>query len=307
MSISGSRSTMCAIAIAVIAQLGCDAGEPSDGTTSEDEAIAQVYSGKLTMAQAQSACRCGLEVVPVGGTVFHFGVDLTQNPPAFFPFQSTIAGARVSIAELPVTKLLNVRSDSDGKWAVKVIKVKGRPAHASFVYELAGYQTTQSQVFEIGSDGITDIAAQVPTAAYFGLAKAAIEQQISAIIGAPYTLNNVLVTTVGKSWASMYNPDTPHGDPGVQVAIDPPAQFPLSVGPLYFNEQVQVDATLTSTSVDGGVFFGNLPVGRQTITASKAPFSYDALTFSIQDGIALYVASPPHATQGTNDSPAGQP
>ena len=42
-------------------------------------------------------------------------------------------------------------------------------------------------------------AAQVPTAAYYGLAKAAIEQQITAIIGAPYTLNNVLVTTVGKS------------------------------------------------------------------------------------------------------------
>ena len=104
----------------------------------------------------------------------------------------------------------------------------------------------------------------------------------------------------------MYNPDTPHGNPGVQVAIDPPAQFPLSVGPLYFNEQVQVDATLTSTSVDGGVFFGNLPAGRQTITASKAPFSYDALMFSIQDGIALYVASPPHATQGTNSSPASR-
>lgn len=307
MSISGSRSTMCALAIAVVAQLGCDAPEPDGGATSEDDAISQVYTGKLTVAQAQSACRCALEVVPVGGTVFHFGVDLTQNPPAFFPFQSTIAGARVSIAELPVTKLLNVRSDSDGNWAVKVIKVKGKPAHASFVYELAGYQTTKSQVFEIGSDGITDIAAQVPTAAYYGLAKAAIEQQISAIIGAPYTLNNVLVTTVGKSWASMYNPVTPHGDPGVQVSIDPPAQFPLSVGPLYFNEQVQVDATLTSTSVDGGVFFGNLPVGRQTVTASKAPFSYDALTFSIQDGIALYVASPPHATQGTNDSPAGQP
>jgi hypothetical protein len=309
MFISGSRSTICAsaIAIAIVAQLGCDAAEPGGDATREDDAITQVYAGKLTIAQAQSACRCGLEVVPVGGTVFHFGLDLTQSAPAFFPFQSTIAGARVSIAELPITKLLNIRSDSDGNWAVKVIKVKGKPVHASFVYEAAGYQTTESQVFEIGNDGITDLAVQVPTAAYYGLAKAAIEQQIGAIIGAPYTLNNVLVTTVGKSWASMYNPNTPHGDPGVQVAIDPPAQFPLSVGPLYFNEQVQVDATLTSTSVDGGVFFGNLAAGRHTITASKAPFSYDALTFAVQDGVALYVASPPHATQGTNDSPAGQP
>ena len=67
------------------------------------------------------------------------------------------------------------------------------------------------------------------------------------------------------------------------------------------------DPTLTSTSVDGGVMFGNLAAGRHTITASKAPFSYDALNFVVQDAIPLYVASPPHATQGTNASPAGQP
>jgi hypothetical protein len=299
---SKSLSMMSAITIAAVAQFGCAGAEPT-----EDEVIEQVYAGKLTLSQAQAACRCRLETVPIGGTVFHFGLDLTQSPPVFFPFQSTIAGARVSVAELPITKLLNIRSNSDGKWSFTAIKIKGTPLRASFVYELEGYQTTKSQVFEIGGDGITDIAAQVPTAAYFGLAKAAIEQQIAAIIGAPYTLNNVLVTTVGKSWASMYNPVTPHGDPGVQVAIDPPTQFPLSVGPLYFNEDVVVDATLTATSVDGGVFFGNLPRGRHQITASKAPFSYDALTFSVQDGIALYVASPPHATQGTNDSPAGAP
>ena len=55
------------------------------------------------------------------------------------------------------------------------------------------------------------------------------------------------------------------------------------------------------------MLFGNLASGSYTITASKAPFTYAALTFVIQDGIPLYVASPPHATQGTNDSPAGQP
>ena len=53
--------------------------------------------------------------------------------------------------------------------------------------------------------------------------------------------------------------------------------------------------------------FGNLATGSHTITASKAPFSYSALDFVVQDRIELYVASPPHATQGTNDSPAGQP
>ena len=105
----------------------------------------------------------------------------------------------------------------------------------------------------------------------------------------------------------MYSAELPHGDPNVQVAISPAIQFPVSLGPVYFNEQVSPDPTLTSTSVDGGVLFGNLASGSHTLTASKAPFSYDALTFVVQDGIELYVASPPHATQGTNDSPPGQP
>jgi hypothetical protein len=294
-----------AFTILALSHVACDGPEPAGDVA--DDAIQQVYEGKLTVSQAEAGCRCRLEVVPIGGTVFHFGLDLSQTPPVPYPFQSTVAGARVSIAEVPITRLLNIRSGSDGKWGFKAVKLKGTPLRVSFVYELAGYQTTKSQVFEIGGDGITDLAVQFPSAAYFAAAKGAIEQQISALIGAPYALNNVLVTTVGKSWASMYNPVTPHGDPGVEVAISPATQFPISVGPLYFNEDVVVDATLTTTSVDGGVFFGNLAAGSHLVTASKAPFSYDPLTFVVQDRIALYVASPPHATQGTNDSPAGQP
>jgi hypothetical protein len=60
-------------------------------------------------------------VVPIGGTVFHFGLDLSQSPPVSFPFQSTVAGARVSIAELPITKLLNIHSDGSGKWKFQAI------------------------------------------------------------------------------------------------------------------------------------------------------------------------------------------
>jgi hypothetical protein len=288
-----------------IFQVACDDAEPTSAAT--DEAIQQVYEGNLTVSQAQLSCRCKLEVVRLGGTVFHFGLDLTQSPPAPYPFQSTVPGVRVSIAEAPITRRLNLHSDSDGKWSFPALKIKGRPLAVSFVYELAGYPTTKSQAFEVGDAGITDLAVQFPTEAYYGLAKGQIEQQIGALIGAPYTLSNVLVTTVGKSWASMYSPDLPHGDPGAVVAIDPAIQFPASLGPLYFNESVAPDPTLTSTSVDGGVLFGNLANGSHTITASKAPFSYAALTFVVEDGIGLYIASPPHATQGTNSSPPGQP
>ena len=282
-------------------------GEPEPTPDAADAAIGMVYSGKLTIPQAQTSCRCRLEIVPIGGTVFHFGLDLSQTPPVSFPFQSTVAGARVSVAEVPVTRLLNIHSDANGRWGFEAIKLQGRPLRVSFVYELSGYTTTKSQVFEIGDAGITDVAVQFPTEAYFSAAKGQIEQQIGALIGAPYSLSNVVVTTVGKSWASMYSSELPHGDPGAEVAISPAIAFPVSLGPIYFNESVAPDPTLTSTSVDGGVMFGNLSTGSYTITASKAPFSYLPLTFVIQDQIGLYVASPPHATQGTNDSPAGQP
>jgi hypothetical protein len=297
-------SSVLWLAVALlICQAAC--GDPSPQVA--DEVITQVYEGALSVSQAQVACRCQLEVVRLGGTVFHFGLDLSQNPPVSYPFQSTVAGTLVWIAEVPATRKLRIRSDVDGKWGFWAVKLRGTPLPVSFVYELAGYVTTKSQVFEVRDADITDLAVQFPTEAYFSVAKGQIEQQIGALIGAPYTLRNVLVTTVGKSWASMYSPDLPHGDPGVHVEISPAISFPASLGPVYFNESVAPDPTLTSTSVDGGVLFGNLPSSSYSITASKAPFSYSTLTFAIQDEIGLYIASPPHATQGTNDSPPGQP
>ena len=298
-----SKHLSLILGISALSLIHTGCGESEAPTNGPDEVVLQVYEGKLTVAQAQAISPVRLQVVPVGGTVFHFGLDLSQSPPAPYPFQSTVSGVRIWIAELPITRALNIRSDAGGNWRFPAIKIKGTPLHMSFVYELEGYPTTKSQVFEIGDAGIADVAVQLPTKAYFLAAKGQIEQQIGALIGAPYNLKNVLVTTVGKSWASMFSPRLPHGDPGVQVAMNPPIQFPASLGPVYFNESVSPDPTLTSTSVDGGVLFGNLAKGSHTITANKAPFTYAPLTFVVDDTVQLYVASPPHATQGTNDAP----
>jgi hypothetical protein len=301
------RSAFAFVLLGALSLSGAGCGEPEAAPPASDEAIQQVYEGKLTLSQAQSFCRCQLQVVKLAGTVFHFGLDLSQSPPAFFPFQSTVPGTLVSIAELPITRQLNIRSDGNGQWSANAVKIKGVPLRVSFVYENTGYVTTKSQVFEIGDAGISDVSVQFPTQAYFTLAKAQIEQQIGALIGAPYTLNNILVTTVGKSWASMFDPMLPHGDPGAQVTVSPAIQFPASVGPIYFNESVAPDPTINATSVDGGVLFGNLASGRYSFTAVKAPFTYSTVNFVIQDGIGLYVASPPHGIQSSNDSLAGQP
>ena len=301
-----------ALSLSVLAAAACGAdleatAPPTADPAAASDAIEQVYRGNLTVPQAQSACHCTLELVRIGGTVFHFGLDLSQSPPVSFPFQSTVSGTQVWIAEAPITRKLNIHSDGAGRWSFLAVKIKGTPLPISFVYEKAGYPTTKSQVFQIGDAGIGDVSVQFPTQAYFTVAKGQIEQQIGALIGAPYVLNNVLVTTVGKAWASMFSPDLPHGDPGAQVTISPPIQFPSALGPVYFNEAVAPDPTIHATSVDGGVLFGNLASGSYALTASKAPFSYATLTFVIQDGIGLYIASPPHGIQSTNTSPPGQP
>jgi len=293
---------LVAIAAASLLHGACAASNPA----ADDGAGPEPQSSPLVTA-FQPGCRGRLKVVHVAGTVFHFGLDLSRSPPVSFPFQSTVEGVRVSIAELPATKLLRLRSDASGNWGVDLLKEQGAPLHLSFVYEKAGYQTTKSQVFEIGDAGIDDVAIQLPTQAYYTAAKTQIEQQISGLLGVPYALSNVLVTTVGKSWASMYTAMLPHGDPGAQVAIAPAVAFPASLGPVYFNSAVVPDPALTSTSVDGGVLFGNLAPGTYTVTATKAPFTYTPLAFAVEPGIALYVASPPHATQGTNDAGPGLP
>ena len=295
------------LSVASLSLFGGACMGPDASQSSPEQTVDLVYQGKLSMPDAEASCGCRLELVPIGGTVFHFGLDLSQTPPVEFPFQSTVAGVRVSIAELPITKRLDIRTDADGRWRFQAIKLKGKPLDVSFVYELAGYPTTKSQVFQIGDAGITDLAVQFPTAAYYTAAKGQIEQQVGALLGAPYTLANVLVTTVGKSWASMYDARLPHGDPGAVVSITPPTALPASLGPVYFNADVSPDPALTSTSVDGGVLFGNLAAGAYTVTAAKAPFTYASLTFLVEDDVPLYIASPPHATQGTNDSPPGQP
>lgn len=283
--------------------LGCG-GEPASPA---EDAAAEVYRGALTLANAKAKCQCELEIVRVSGRVFNFGVDLSATPPAPFPFQSVVPGTKVWIAEVPLTRSLNLHANAEGDWSLPLVKLKGRSVGISFVYEQTGYETMKSQVFDVADSDLSDIAAQFPTQAYYTVAKGQIEQQLGALLGAPYTLTNILVTTVGKSWASMFSPALPHGDPGALVTTTPTIAFPASVGPVYFNESVSPDPTLSSTSVDGGVLFGNLARGAHSFTATKAPFSYTTVKFVVEAGINLYVASPPHGIQGTNTSPPGQP
>jgi hypothetical protein len=271
-----------------------------------------------------AACRRrGLEVVALRGMVRYFGWDLLQDPPTPRSLKG-IAGVKVSIAEFPFTKQFDIRTDDDGKWQMHILKQRGQSLRLSFLYEKDHYpeaverqvfpgglpdgwhtSVIQSNVHTVGSADINDIAMQMPDEIYLYYAKTQLEAGIESVIGAPYPIANLAVATVGKSWASIYDPALPHGDPGAIVTVVPSLPSPL-MGPIYFDETVTPNPRVTQTSVDGGVLFNNLPEGEYVISAEKAPYTYDKIVFNVSPSIHLYVSSPPHSIQGTNDAAPGE-
>jgi hypothetical protein len=123
--------------------------------------------------------------------------------------------------------------------------------------------------------------------------------------GADPALKNAVVVTVGKSWASIHDDRLPHGDPGATVNA-----IPGAVRPIYFDEKVKPNLTYTRTSVDGGVAWLNVPKGTHILKAFKEGVTYRDVEFAVTDadaeqGVVLYIASPPDGIQGSNDSPPG--
>jgi hypothetical protein len=266
------------------------------------------------------------EVVKLKGKVFYFGVNVL-DPAHSPPYGTGVAGARVWLAEYPFTRNLNVTSRADGTWSMSVIKQVGVPLDVSFVYEKDFYPPAVEQaVFGaplaapwntvvIKSNvhyikgAMADIAIQMPDELYLSVAKGQLEAGLGQVIPG-YIIQNLLVSTVGKSWASLYSFQLPHGDPVATVSMMPAQQnvyLNLPFGPIYFNESVSPDPSLAATSVDGGVLFDNLAPGTYSVTAAKAPFHYATATFRVDPTITLYISSPPHSIQGTNTSGPGLP
>ena len=269
---------------------------PRDQLCQANKLINEFNSGKITFEKAQKKCGGILEIVNLSGKVVHFGSANAMTP---------VPGALVSIAEYPVTKYLNITTDDAGLWTMPVVKIKRIPLKISFLYEKEGFQTAKSNILTVKSKNIDDIVMQFPDLQFFGGAKAMVEYQVGQKIGKSFPIDNVLVVTVGKSWASMFLDEFPHGDPGAVVTISPDIQYP-SLGPVYFNEDVLPDLSFPFVSVDGGVLFANLPDGAYTFNALKDPYDFPSVEFEIEPDVHLYVASPPHGLQSSNSSAAGE-
>ena len=307
----------------VLSLIGC-----IDGTeaSSEDEPINGISIDDETLVTvSESACRSrGLELVRLSGKVRHFGLDLLQSPPTPYLLEG-VPDVQVWFAEYPFTKWLDLRTDENGEWEIHIVKQKGRALELSMMYEKDHYPAEveqlvfpdglpegwdrsliKSNVHRIGSADVDDLAMQMPDELFLYYAKSQLEAGISDLVGEPYMIDNLAVATVGKAWASIFDPTLPHGDPGAEVTLSPAAPSPLS-GPIYFDETVTPNPAIPLTSVDGGVLFNNLQSGLYGMTAVKNPFEYDEVTFAVEPSVKLYVASPPHAIQGSNTSGPGEP
>lgn len=283
-------ASICAVFLCSILMISCTDGQVVNLTPyQEEELTAQGFRW--------------LSLVKLRGKINHFGMDITVNPPQYIDYHATVPGVKIWLAEYPFTKYLNITSDETGWWTIWVLKLKGRDLKFSLVYEKEGWITTKSNKILVTDEDNLDLAIQYIDPLYYNLA---IKPMVEAMIGTPIV--NALVVTVGKSWASMHDDRLPHGDPGAIALIDP---LVPAIGPVYFNEQVQPDPTWTSTSVDGGVTWINVPPGEYSVTAEKEGVNYKNAEFEIKEsdadnGIVLYIASPPDSVEGDNDSGPGE-
>jgi len=270
-----------------------------------------IDEGEANPAARLSGDIMGKEVtiIKLSGKTNHFGRDQDLQ---YIDYHATVPETRVWIAEYPDTRDLNLQTDDTGWWTMYIVKDTGQDIEFSFVYEKEEWITTKSNVISFGDEDDTDLAIQFIDPYFFTYAMLPLVEGMMRSNGYPnFFFENAMVVTVGKSWGSMHDDRLPHGDPGATVSIAPASDD--YIGPVYFNKDVIPDLNQLDVSVDGGVTWLNMPVsGTYLVSAEKPGVNYPTVKFHITDadvenGVQLYIASPPDSLEGDNDSPPGEP
>jgi hypothetical protein len=219
---------------------------------------------------------------------------------------------RVWIAEYPETRELDLQTDETGWWTMYIVKDTGVDLEFSFVFEKLDWITTKTNINTINDEDNIDFAIQFIDPYFYEFGMLPLVEGMMRENGYPnFFFKNAMVVTVGKSWGSMHDDRLPHGDPGATVSVKPVSDD--YIGPIYFNKNVIPDLTQPDVSVDGGVVWLNLPVNTiYEATAHKEGVNYPTVRFHIteadvENGVQLYIASPPDSLEGDNDSPPGEP
>ena len=229
--------------------------------------ILVVVTASLTTALA--ACGDDGSAEP---TVTLSGVAYGFNTP------DPVAGAVVRVVEAPDVEATTAAA---GTWSLEVpANAEATPyvSHPDFV-------TMHAQTFAVGDAPIADIYFQMVTPRVYDL--------LAGVIGiTPDPTRCQVASTVSEKAVQgiTFAEFTAHGAHGVAGATV--ALTPDDADVVYFNVFVVPEPSLTETSRDGGVVWGNMPVGRHTIHATHATKTFADVTIDCQPG-RLINPSPP--------------
>ena len=209
-------------------------------------------------------------LVAAAGMAFSFG----QSSAA-----SSLEGAHISVLESPE---LGATVDGNGGFALQVPS----GGECSFTIHQPGFHDSQTAALSVGAGGIDQVSFQVPPDNIFAV--------LASVVGIDADPTRCqIATTVSAAGTPPYG-GSGVGEPDVTVTIAPP--LPASAGPVYFQyvsaSVILPDASLTATSIDGGVLFLNVPPNDYTLTAHKAGKTFSSVKLHCRPNVLVNAAPP---------------
>lgn len=198
-----------------------------------------------------------------------------------------IANAKITIIETG----MQITTDKNGRFG-PFLYVVGKPI--TLLLQKRGFKTTQSGTQIVTRSGLIgsyhNISFQVPSIPTYYL--------IAALIGAKLDDDSCHVTTTVTAYhKTLY--DIPQGEPNAQIVLIPkvntmPFYFDIFKTRLLKDKTNPFTRSLTSTSLDGGVAFFNLPprLLPYTLSAKKAGYEFSKAHFLCRKGVFINVSPP---------------
>lgn len=190
-----------------------------------------------------------------------------------------IEGATISVLEHPDMSMV---TSSEGSFAFD-IEVG---TDVTLLMDQQDFPLIQTGTHSVPPEGITDLHFQVPSYPIYGLLA-------SLAMITPDESKCQMVSTVTRIGKDVFDMGA-HGEAGATVESFP--ALPTENGPIYFNPMVIPDRTLTETSEDGGVLFGNVAPAEYRLVATKSGVMFREVRMKCRAGVLLN-ASPPRGLQ----------
>jgi hypothetical protein len=199
-----------------------------------------------------------------------------------FDNQDPIAGATIRARGVPG---VSATSRANGRY---VLEVPDETKLTPYI-EAGGYHGIFLQTFVTDGRDLRRVNFQVPSDGIYQALAALLAVQLDpagdparcAIVSTASTVN---VRTLGFAEFVAYGA---HGVAGATATTSPALP-----GPVYFNDSVIPDASLSQTSVDGGIIWTEVPSGTYTVTASHPSTRFASFRATCRDG-RIVNANPP--------------